>query len=308
VIVKRRRAFTIVELLLVIGIIILLLSILIVAVNAATRSAQRANTSALLSSLSQGLVQFEQEVGYLPPVLDATRRVVAPPDPDGGTFAVDIQDWYSVTSLAEFLVGYGSQRQDGYGFDAVSNLYQDENPPAGIRDPGRDGAWGATLNDDNGNGLFGDLGDRNPPIEGRVYGPYVDVSDERLLGSIDSTTGAVFFPGEAGYDPVAPKVICDYWGRPIRYYRRVHVPGTIDYPDRRVSLSEVVLLRPFQAKEANVVPDAVTYGGAPIGLTTYELQSKDFGLFSGGPDTVFDPTARADDDELNRDNVVEVGP
>ncbi|MHC4786270.1 MAG: type II secretion system protein, partial [Planctomycetota bacterium] len=62
------RGFTIVELLIVIAVIIMLMGILIVAINAATRTAQGANTRSLMSSIKQGLVRFRADMGYLPPV------------------------------------------------------------------------------------------------------------------------------------------------------------------------------------------------------------------------------------------------
>jgi hypothetical protein len=52
----RRSAFTIIELLIVVGIIIILLSIIVVAMNAAVRTSQGANTQALLSSINNASV------------------------------------------------------------------------------------------------------------------------------------------------------------------------------------------------------------------------------------------------------------
>src|SRR5262245_56892486 len=70
------RACTIIELLVAVAIIILLLRILIVAVNAATKTGQKARTQALMTAISQGLVHFKAEIGYLPPVLRNDRRLV----------------------------------------------------------------------------------------------------------------------------------------------------------------------------------------------------------------------------------------
>ena len=76
-----RGAFTIVELLVVMGVIILLSGILVVAIAKASRISQSANTQVLLGSINQALVRFEADIGYLPPVLDKDRGFADPPDP-----------------------------------------------------------------------------------------------------------------------------------------------------------------------------------------------------------------------------------
>ena len=59
-----RGAFTIVELLVVIGIIAMLVGLLIVGINAAQKRAQRVNTQFLMSSLTQALGRFKSDHGY----------------------------------------------------------------------------------------------------------------------------------------------------------------------------------------------------------------------------------------------------
>ena len=172
-----KAAFTIIEMLVVIGVVVVLLSLLMVAVNAATRIGQVANTQTLMNSIKQALIRFEGDIGYLPPVLGAPvdeafdfdpqdhvlRKLFGPRgfdgmwgDPDDltpdhptttGEFApntsyVDnIQEWYSYTSLAEYLLGYGNHYQDGYGIDPAAAVQLDwdtETPALGIRNPERD--------------------------------------------------------------------------------------------------------------------------------------------------------------------------
>ena len=186
----QRRALTLVELLVVIGVIAMLVGLLIVGINAAQKRAQKMNTQFLLSSISQALSRFKSDHGYYPPVLgdpseltggqlgwpttaSATpktqigfaRDLMAPPiNPSSGTTntkvsqwapqeATALQNWYSLTSLAEYLIGAGDRSQDGYGIcgelpDTVPTdplPGQRELPRAGIRSPGMDGVWGAAL-------------------------------------------------------------------------------------------------------------------------------------------------------------------
>jgi type II secretory pathway pseudopilin PulG len=317
---RSRGGFTLVEILIVIAVIILLLSLLIVGLGYASRTAQSANTRVLMQSVKTGLERFEEEVGYLPPVLGLHRELIEGPVPWAapGPLPYDeaIQQWYSITSLAEYLVGYGPNTQDGYGSADLG-----ETPFTGIRSPGADGVWGARQ--DNG---IGPLGMRNPPVTGRVYGPYIELGNPRLLAGVHKTaTGySIHLPGEPGYDEADPKAIVDYWGRPIFYFRKVYPAGAptqsfraVDrdgdgVPDAVPSLADVFRLRPFTLPEGAEVDESVMLAGLPDArddtTTTYALRSAEFALLSGGSDLALDETMRSDPDELNRDNIVELGP
>ncbi len=365
---NRPGGFTIVELLITMAMIILLLSILTVAIASATRTSQSANTRALMNSIKQALARFKADVGYYPPVLgDANPNDVTPTnhdlrklfDPRGEdlvrdtgddilpvlingapspVYAANVQDWYSVTSLAEFLIGYGGHEQDGYGEVPANPPIRDwdqEAPALGIRHPGRDGAWGATHNGDGTGGLDDRMrnglihGSESAPFaidQGKVYGPYLELKDERLLASITVTpTGAILthFPGEGAFDPNNPRVIVDYWGRPIRYYRKLYHPGSLESiyrvplrntpgapPPDEPSLADVFVLRPFDIKPGAAVdglPD-LNIGGIPDPSTTYALRTAEVALFSSGPDRRFNKNMRYDGQEFNKDNIVELVP
>ncbi len=329
----RRRGFTVIEILIVVGVIILLLSILIVAMNKAVQAAQAANTSNLLNSLQQGLIRFKEDIGYYPPILGgepppttaaAWRTLFPPPDPlPLPAYRDNVQKWFSITSLPDYLIGYGGDQADA--FDGL-----------GIRTPGRDGVWGAGL-DPDGDGVPGELSERNSTAvfgsaqsAGQVFGPYIELKDDRLLASINGSdsngdgTPDVYFPGEPGYNVNDPKVIVDYWGTPIRYYRRAYPFGSLGQSYRQPAqdrdgngslesfptLSDVFALRPY------IIPDGAAIDGladdSPLGSgdtsTTYELNAAEFGLLSAGPDKTVNPLIRADLEEVNRDNLVELGP
>ncbi|MHC4348027.1 MAG: type II secretion system protein [Planctomycetota bacterium] len=365
------RGFTIVELLIVIAVIIMLMSILIVAINAATRTAQGTNTRALMASMKQALVRFNGDIGYLPPVLgipnpvnlDADnhdlRKLFGPrgvnrqwdasssddilPELRNGNpnnnYAINVQDWYSVTTLAEYLLGYGHHNQDGYGYISPNQggpLYDgspgqpDERPPEGIRDPGSDAVWGATINLDADGGLASRMQGVSESVDiGKVYGPYLELRDEQAVAGVDWDPARheliVTFPGDSNYDPYGPKVLVDYWGKPIRYYRKLYSPGDLRSPYRRINrtppmlpeptLADVYLLRPYEVDPGGAT-DSIYADAAGDTTITATLRSAEFALFSSGPDRAFDPTTRYDardnnDDGVdysNEDNIVELGP
>ena len=307
-----RGGFTIVELLIVTAMIILLLSILVVAVTRASRTAQITNTRALMNSISQSLERFKEDVGYYPPVLGADRELLDPLDPvalSPDDYRDEIQQWYSVTTLADYFIGYGDDQQDAY-------------EGIGIRHPGPDAVWGATIYGD----ADGSLGARNagtgPASAGKVYGPYLQLKDERLVASTDGTMDPfgnlnVYFPGEGNYNPNDPKMITDYWGRPIRYYRTVYKPGAIKYPFRAAnlnvpapSLADVFVLRPWEViSGAETDSPIAEVGGQRDTTATYALKTAAFALFSAGPDRSLNQDVRRDEpNALNEDNIVEVGP
>ena len=147
-----RRAFTVVELLVVVGIVIGVISTLLVGLNIATRRARGANTEFLMNSIVTALSRFKSEVGYFPVALGEPDQLLGsaltpaqPPlrgwarsgldvgDPaaggipalgaDGtpqyGTWSAQartrVQRSGSATALPDFLIGPGDRSEDGYG-------------------------------------------------------------------------------------------------------------------------------------------------------------------------------------------------
>ena len=336
-----RRAFTLTELLTVVAIIVLLIGTVTVAVGAATRKAQRTKTQFLLGSIASGLGQFQTDFGYLPPVLMARQ---------GGEtagnrgFARDVtavgqvgnlQQWFSYTTLAEYLIGYGNRSEDGYGvrLGGSAGPGTKENPPFGIRAPGSDGAWGAIDAPQNAYAAFPGLyRARNPNrdasplplndanwnsvgIEGRVYGPYLELTDEKLLGGLKGfdaqgnpivVTNDQLDPNFATY----PKVILDYWGTPISYYRAPYAGSDLrselsNGSDGFVNLGDVFALRPWDFATGQEIQSVAD--GSGDAFTVSSLKGAAFALFSRGPDRLFDRNVRRDVQEYNKDNIVETG-
>ncbi len=347
---RGHRGFTVIELLVVIGIVMILLSLVIVGVNRATRAAQSSNTAALMGSIKQGLVQFREDMGYLPPVLDTERNLrfeftggpsgdwLNGPDPRWGssdwsedTYRLSIQQWYSVTTLADYLIGYGGVDEDG-------------RDGLGIRNPGTDGYWNVGSHAGT-PGLFTGrtdyLDEGNAASDrfrrGTVYGPYLQLRDDRLLGRLIGTepdengSWDVAFPGESRYDAPEfverPLVICDYWGQPIHYYRLPYPAGLPGDRYRRPSgatadefhqpsLADAFVMRPYNISSDNQLPTRFPDEFAPGGdvdpefadgdrTSSRRLQGATFGLLSAGRNRQIDYDVRSGN--RNRTNIVEFG-
>ena len=360
---KTRRAFTIIELLTVVGIIVVLVGLLVVAVSSASKVAQGASTRSMMGAVSRALTQFKTDMGYLPPVLGSPttgastgfpgylRDLVLPPIlPDAPTPSqvTQIQNYYSMTSMVEYLIGPGGKNEDGYGAVGTVSLWTDpavkiaalkESPAAGIRSPLKDGVWGAYSNPNQMPGPLGNFSRRNLPsllslgmnvnistvanVSGRVLGPYLELKDGSLLGAIvgtDSVTGQpiVARAGDNNWNQDAPKVLLDYYGQPIRFYRKGYANGD----PKRIGgkqvgggsglgtgvgwdLSDIFVLRP-QRFDPNTEIDGIADGNGDT-TTSRSLQMADFALFSSGPDQRADFTVRRDATLFNEDNIVEVG-
>jgi len=344
----RPGGFTLAELIVVMGIIAVLVTVLVVVVSGARESARVATTSVTMTSMNQAMVRFREDVGYLPPVLDESRSLMESPDLDDPNIFSRLQGWYSYTSPAEYLLGYGHHGEDGFGWEPSNDYASQYGPTAGslvdesfrlgIRDPGFDGVWTSTRSKENKGTLQGRLErfeSGSAKDEGNVMGPYLELPSTSLIGSlgwkvldpdaigewdttsIDPGSGQprVFFPGEAGYDDLAPKVICDAWGSPIRYYRLNYPTGNPGggYPSNyqveingstrpySPAMSQYIALRPWELEAGAATDYRVPMGASDWGdfnstldsealsskgdsTTSYELQAGEFAFLSAGPD------------------------
>lgn len=343
---RRTGGFTIIELLVAVAIIIVLLSLLIVAVSFATKASQKSRTQSLMIEMKKGLIRFREDVGYYPPMLgpaaspiDELRRLFPSPDPsNAGAYIGAMQDWFSTCGMADYLVGWDGHDRDGYGKNAgLAGLFdwEIETPAAGIRHPLADGVWNATISGLMTGALIDRMkmgairGSETAPLpidQGKILGPYLELKDDHLLAGITGYANGepvLVYPGEPGYTDAVPKTIVDYWGTPIRYFRKPYPQGSlgqswrsgvdidrdgdVDGDDRVPTLSDVYVLRPWDIKAGAEVrsphPDA-----AGVDFTTSELNSAEFALLSAGPDKRLDSSRTRDVQEYNKDNIVEVGP
>ncbi len=336
---SRSSAFTLTELLVVVAIIVMLLGTLFVAISAASKRAQVAKTQFLMNTIATGLAQFQTDFGYMPPVLGVRDNG----SPVSG-FARDVvpftgvaaqQNFYSYTTLADFLIGYGHRGEDGFGIvrGGPAGAGDKEAPPFGIRSPGSDGCWGAIDAPQPGFVNFpGYYRARNPArlasppgvgntawntqaVEGRVYGPYIDQIDERLLGGLTGfdasgrPTIVTNDQGLANFDEL-PKCILDYWGEPIAYYRAPYAGTDLrsSVPSAQggfLTLGDIYCLREWE-----IDPSEQSVGAADANADTSasaSMKGAAFALLSRGGDRAINRTVRRDASEFNKDNVIQSG-
>lgn len=274
------RGFTVLELLVVIAIVAVIAGLLLASLRGATDRSRAVKTRSIMRAVSIGLDAFKSDHGYHPVVLSgnssgrqgpAWRDVVPAPVPIVGNtpfplpdYAVDMQRWYSITTIPEFLLGAGGREADGYGTTEIDINSSGERPALGIRSPGIDGAWGSTifgsgLLEDRAFGLYEDpsanpsqMRLRNP---GRVYGPYLGLEGDIRLGKVlPANTWPAPPSSEAqaeavGQDPIrvidensqdwlnpdAKLVLLDPFDRPIEYFCNPYAPGDPSSVDQRKS-------------------------------------------------------------------------
>lgn len=204
--------FTVVEIMVVLGLVLGVISTLLVGLNFAARRARVANTEFLMNSIVAGFTRFRAETGYIPPLLGDPqqqqlggagtafgqvgwgRDVLGSPSmpvivtngvisPNYSAWTPqdrqNLQSWCSVTTVPDYLLGLGNRSQDGYGviMEANGSLPMNTNTPGYREQPA--------------------LGIRNPGNDGAwgsVLNPRRDspgngLFASRNLAAADATTG-----------------------------------------------------------------------------------------------------------------------
>jgi prepilin-type N-terminal cleavage/methylation domain-containing protein len=224
-----RRAFTLVELLVVIAILTLLTILGVVAISAAFSRSDESFSKTQLNSIRQAIQAFSNDFRYEPPLAaPGGGGGVLTPENDPAAFAAayggsattvakayEAARYRSEWSLPIYLAGVGDLNADGKLVYAEPG----QNPPAanqddgfdgpGMRNPGELRAWKVRQS----NGTLR----HDPASTGREYGPYLEPGALKSLVKevrVNRTTGA---PDPAG--TVVMYRFQDRHGHPIRYYR-----------------------------------------------------------------------------------------
>lgn len=331
-----KRAFTLIEVVIVLTIIIILTSLVFVAVGGVIRTARASIEQQFLRAVGVAVTQFEQQHNFFPPLLD--NRPLAP---DGSpALAIEVPSGSAagrLLLLSEQFRGGASEatlppvtlmdRYLRYEIEADEPRWSNRALSAYLL-----GGLGRRVNGSNGPGSRPPNADGTFDLSGRPVGALLDagVLLRRLVGARFDNDGTDVLV-------VDPGVINDRWGVPIRYYRwlpTLHVDPAVSggsvpacvfpfppTPFDAGSPDAVLANAPARAGEVRSynVPPAV---GDPAEETS--LRNAKYAIVSAGPDGLFgdEPLATlrtrlgllttVTDREVRRlarrDNVREVGP
>ncbi len=301
-----RRAFTLVELLTVIGVIAILIGLLLTGLSRAYRYARESQTSRLMQNVGSAIETFRTDFNYLPPLLvdpefdpiaatSTSRRNFRVPESmigPGLPFS-SFDDILVATStrtvpfrfnsdytIATYLVGLGDT--DGSTFDGdMSNDGDDIDdgaPGPGIRAPGPDRSWGGGMDRQM------QSAKRAKSQAGRVYGPYLDVASLGKNLDRDASTGLFR--------------VLDSWGNPIRYYKGWYTRSATD--PSQPSVGRV----PIELRTVRGVEYQFASGGTADLTLEQSVLGAPYMLLSAGPD----PAQQCDPDPSSDMDFVPVRP
>lgn len=200
-----RPAFTLVELLVVIGIIALLAGILLVALQGASRAAKKADTNATMQAFKSACETYRQEHGEYPGVIP--EAILADYLPARLTATEN--------ALLALLGGYAMLRPADVGTPA-EDAYAALVPPdwTEVFDNGAD--WRLKVNRNK-------IGE-GPIIGGKQYPPYLALKENQLrIVPHDDPPGL----GGPLTDAQQLPDLLDRWGQPIMYFRRIGTIGPL---------------------------------------------------------------------------------
>lgn len=301
-----RRAFTLVELLVVIGVVVILIGLLLAGLARAYRYARESQTSRVMQNIGSAIETFRTDFNYLPPLLvDPMFDPIAATATSPRNFRVpeamvgpglpfsSLDDilvatstrtipfrFHSEYTIATYLIGLGDT--DGSSFDTdMSNDGDDIDdgaPGPGIRAPGPDHSWGGGMDRQM------QSAKRAKSQAGRVYGPYLDVASLGKSLERDPTTGLFR--------------ILDVWGHPIRYYKGWYTRSAAD--PSQPSVGRV----PVELRTARGVEFQFNSGGMVDFTLEQSVLAAPYMLLSAGSD----PAEECDPDPASDMGFVPVRP
>jgi len=197
----RRRAFSITELLVVIGIIVLLIGILLPALNAAQQRGRQSETTATMTSFAQACETYYAQFGEYPGVVP--ERVLANDPQISGT----------ENALLALMGGYARAEdfQNPADFNAFGGTLITFNGP--------DGNYAIRVNAaEIGNG---------PIVGGKPYPPFFSPRPSSFLPAPGQFLTSATADDPFTNDPLRLPDLLDGWGTPIIYMRAMRTTGPL---------------------------------------------------------------------------------
>lgn len=320
-----RPAFTLMELMVTIAVILILIGLLTVGINGALRMVRRSGERQMATALKTAVEEFRNELGFVPPLVKDGRPLfdtdnVGPIEPVPGKpdrFQVSIWGGDDDPDYEDFLTGRTSE---GTWRDDADRRYSKFSLPYYLMgacdvDDGSgkpiDGERGGSFRKPRADGLF-DHRQRAiealySPREGSLVRNYADIAEFREHGLAPSGN-------DLEDAPEAKSALVDRNGRAVRYYRWKNGAATTG------------LARGEYMNIPKVLQDPVTRGDANASAADDEpeLAGATYAIVMAGPDGLFgtediedfverygDGVRDQDIDAIRRkawrDNIVEVG-
>jgi prepilin-type N-terminal cleavage/methylation domain-containing protein len=196
------RGFTLVEVTVTIIIISLLSAIVLVAVAKARRSAQQSDERQLLVALKQGIVQFESEFKFLPPLVTSARLGNNP---------------LHGNSLQPVVLGENSNAAQRVTERAYLQGFTGPTASGVIPDDERYSVYSLSFY------LMGACNDNDPtsrkPVDGAAGPSFTAPREDGSFTQKGKSYEAIYDPSTQIKRFSSNGVLNDRWGSPIRYYR-----------------------------------------------------------------------------------------
>jgi len=203
---RRRRAFTLTELLVVIALIVLLVALLLAALNQVQAKAKKTSTLATMQAFANACNAFAQEHGFLPGIVPEDVLAFHTRNNPADSYFTGTEN-----ALLHLMGGYVRAADDLNAYNATTGPdwaeFKFDHPQGGTYD--------VKVNVK----LIG----QGPVIHGKPYAPYFTPSEKELQLSVGQVAPV---DGQGNPIPNIPDLV-DAWGTPIVYLRQLRPTGVL---------------------------------------------------------------------------------